>query len=39
MHKEIERAVLRITRAMEKNRKNYNDANASYIYSETSKHC
>lgn len=30
MHKEIERAVLRITQAMEKNRKNYNDANASY---------
>lgn len=30
MHKEIERAVLRITQAMEKNRKNYDDANASY---------
>lgn len=25
MHKEIERAVLRITQAMEKNRKNYDD--------------
>lgn len=30
MHKEIERAVLRITQSMEKNRKAYDDANASY---------
>lgn len=30
MHKEVERAVSRITQAMEKNRKAYADANASY---------
>lgn len=30
MHKEIEKAVLKITQAMEKNRKAYNDAEASY---------
>lgn len=30
MHKEIEKAVLHITRAMEKNRKQYMEAEASY---------
>lgn len=30
MNKEIERAVLRITQAMEKNRKCYKEANANY---------
>lgn len=30
MHKEIEKAVIKITQAMEKNRNAYNDADASY---------
>ncbi len=30
MHKEIEKATLKITQAMEKNRKAYNEAHASY---------
>lgn len=30
MHKEIERAVIKITQAMERNRKQYVDADASY---------